>query len=64
MILLRKFDLFLLLFASSLQMIPCDKFILGSHLNVIEASITMARDFLMVRLLYLFGVWKYTDSIL
>jgi hypothetical protein len=31
---------------------------------VLEASITMARDFLMVRLLYLFGVWKYTDSIM
>ncbi|KAL4511861.1 hypothetical protein ABPG72_012706 [Tetrahymena utriculariae] len=35
----------------------------GSHLNVLEASVTMARDFLMVRLLYLLSVWKYNDSI-
>jgi dolichyl-phosphate beta-glucosyltransferase len=34
----------------------------GSHLNVVEASITMARDFLLVRLLYLFGIWSFTDS--
>lgn len=35
----------------------------GSHLNVVEASITMSRDFLMVRLLYLLRIWKYNDDI-
>lgn len=35
----------------------------GSHLNVISASITMARDFLLVRLLYLFRLWRFTDKI-
>eukprot|EP01016_Furgasonia_blochmanni_P056622 TRINITY_DN968_c0_g1_i2.p1 TRINITY_DN968_c0_g1~~TRINITY_DN968_c0_g1_i2.p1 ORF type:complete len:305 (+),score=104.14 TRINITY_DN968_c0_g1_i2:184-1098(+) len=34
----------------------------GSHLNVITASITMARDFVLVRLLYLLGLWKYNDA--
>ncbi|EGR27436.1 hypothetical protein IMG5_196190 [Ichthyophthirius multifiliis] len=33
----------------------------GSHLNIIDASVTMLRDFLMVRLLYLSQVWQYTD---
>ena len=36
----------------------------GSHLNVVEASITMARDFLLVRLLYLLRLWKFSDDIL
>jgi len=36
----------------------------GSKLNVIEASITMARDFLVVRLYYLFGMWSFKDTIL
>jgi len=35
----------------------------GSHLNVIEASITMARDFLLVRIYYLLGLWSYSDDI-
>lgn len=33
----------------------------GSHLNVIDASLSMARDMLMVKMLYLFGVWKTLD---
>lgn len=33
----------------------------GSKLNVVEASISMARDFLMVRILYLLGVWGVRD---
>jgi len=36
----------------------------GSHLSVVEASITMARDFLLVRLLYTFGIWSFSDSII
>jgi dolichyl-phosphate beta-glucosyltransferase len=35
----------------------------GSKLNIVEDSIKMARDFLVVRLLYLFGLWKYSDDI-
>jgi len=35
----------------------------GSKLNVVEASITMARDYLVVRLLYLCNIWSYSDSI-
>jgi len=33
----------------------------GSHLNVIDASLTMARDMLMVKMLYTFGVWRTRD---
>ena len=33
----------------------------GSHLNVLEASFTMARDMLLVKVLYLMGVWNTTD---
>ena len=33
----------------------------GSKLNVVEASATMARDFVLIRVLYGLGVWKYTD---
>lgn len=33
----------------------------GSHLNVIDASLTMARDMLMVKMLYGLGVWKTQD---
>lgn len=33
----------------------------GSHLNVIDASLTMARDMLMVKMLYLLGVWRTQD---
>ena len=29
----------------------------GSHLSLLDASVTMARDFLMVRLLYLLKIW-------
>lgn len=36
----------------------------GSHLNIVEASITMARDFLLVRILYLLRIWKFTDDIM
>lgn len=36
----------------------------GSKLNVIEASITMARDFLLVRILYLFRIWKMSDNLI
>lgn len=34
----------------------------GSHLDVVDASLTMARDMLMVKMLYMFGVWKTLDS--
>lgn len=33
----------------------------GSHLNVIDASLTMARDMLMVKMLYMFGFWGTKD---
>ena len=33
----------------------------GSHLNVIDASLTMARDMLMVKMLYMFGIWRTLD---
>lgn len=35
----------------------------GSKLNIIEASITMARDYILVRLLYLLRFWRYDDYI-
>ncbi|CAD8137276.1 unnamed protein product [Paramecium pentaurelia] len=35
----------------------------GSHLNVVEASIQMARDFLLVRILYLLNIWNFKDDI-
>jgi dolichyl-phosphate beta-glucosyltransferase len=35
----------------------------GSHLNVVEASIQMARDFLLVRILYLLNIWSFKDDI-
>lgn len=34
----------------------------GSKVNVIDASLTMTRDFIMVRMLYALGIWKYDDS--
>lgn len=37
------------------------KEIAGSKVNVVDASLTMTRDFIMVRILYLFSIWKYTD---
>ena len=33
----------------------------GSHLNVIDASLTMARDMMMVKMLYMCGVWQTQD---
>lgn len=36
----------------------------GSKLNVIEASVNMFRDVLMIRLLYLLGLWKKTDRVI
>ncbi len=33
----------------------------GSHLNVFEASFTMLRDFLMLRVLYMTRLWKFSD---
>lgn len=33
----------------------------GSKLNVVSASLTMARDFLLVRVLYVLGIWKTDD---
>ncbi|CAG9331399.1 EOG090X0BIY [Blepharisma stoltei] len=33
----------------------------GSKLNVLKDSILMARDILLVRILYLLGIWKTTD---
>lgn len=33
----------------------------GSHLNVIDASLTMARDMLMVKMLYTLGFWRTQD---
>lgn len=35
----------------------------GSKLNVIEASVNMFRDVLMIRLLYLLGLWKKNDRV-
>jgi len=35
----------------------------GSKLNVVEASITMSRDFVLVRLLYLLKLWRFDDNI-
>jgi dolichyl-phosphate beta-glucosyltransferase len=36
----------------------------GSKLNVIEASVNMFRDLLMIRLLYLIGLWKVSDRVI
>jgi len=33
----------------------------GSHLDVVDASTTMARDFIMMRVLYVLGLWKSDD---
>jgi dolichyl-phosphate beta-glucosyltransferase len=35
----------------------------GSKLNIVQDSIKMARDFLLVRLLYILRLWKYSDDI-
>lgn len=34
----------------------------GSHLNVLDAALCMMRDMVLIRSLYLLGVWKITDS--
>lgn len=36
----------------------------GSKLNVIEASVNMFRDILMIKLLYTVGLWKKTDRVI
>lgn len=36
----------------------------GSKLNVIEASVNMFRDVLMIRLLYMLGLWKRSDQVI
>ena len=33
----------------------------GSKLNVISASITMARDFVLVKVFYVLRLWNTTD---
>jgi dolichyl-phosphate beta-glucosyltransferase len=33
----------------------------GSKLNVVSASLMMARDYLLVRICYLLGLWKIDD---
>ncbi len=33
----------------------------GSHLNVVSASIEMARDMMLVKLLYLVRIWRIDD---
>ena len=34
----------------------------GSKLNVVTASITMARDYILVKFLYVIGIWSIADS--
>ena len=36
----------------------------GSKLNVIEASFNMFRDVLMIKFLYLVGLWKKSDRVI
>lgn len=36
----------------------------GSKLNVIEASINMFRDTLMIRLMYTLRLWKQSDKVI
>ena len=35
----------------------------GSKLNVLDASVNMFRDVLMIRVYYLMGLWKYGDKV-
>lgn len=35
----------------------------GSKLGIVDASVNMFRDVLMIRLYYLIGLWKYSDSV-
>lgn len=56
-----------LLFLSSMKGIPIKEVpvswqeIDGSHLNIVDASIQMARDMLLVKFLYTSRLWGYTD---
>ena len=34
----------------------------GSKLNIISDSIQIARDYIAIKLLFLFGLWKVTDT--
>ena len=34
----------------------------GSHLNVVDATLSIARDMLMVKALYGLGIWKVADQ--
>jgi len=33
----------------------------GSHLNIVDASFNIARDMLMVKAMYGFGIWSKND---
>jgi dolichyl-phosphate beta-glucosyltransferase len=33
----------------------------GSHLNIVDASIQMARDMMLVKFLYSCRLWRYED---
>jgi len=33
----------------------------GSHLNVVDATLTMARDMVLIKLLYTLKLWGYDD---
>lgn len=35
----------------------------GSKLSIVDASINMFRDVLMIRLYYSLGLWRYSDSV-
>ena len=35
----------------------------GSKLSIVDASVNMFRDVLMIRLYYLLSLWKYSDSV-
>ncbi len=36
----------------------------GSKLNLLDASFTMLRDFLLIRILFLLNLWKINDETL
>lgn len=35
----------------------------GSKLSVVDASVNMFRDVLMIRLYYLLRLWRFSDSV-
>jgi hypothetical protein len=35
----------------------------GSKLGIVDASVNMFRDVLMIRLYYLLGLWRFSDSV-